>query len=370
MGKKQSPLDKMMNEIRKKTESTSYDNSKYNEISSFISTGCYALNSIVSGDFFGGIPQGKITTISGESASGKSLIASNIIINFLKNGGDVVFLFDSEGGSLRDFMLSNDVDESKIEHVLVRSVEDCTVKLLHVYNQIEQLKKDDPSLQFLCVLDSVGGLSSSKMISDALDKSKMVGDMGLRAKSLNNMFKSLMIPCLVTDTAFISLNHIYDDPAALYPSKIKNMPGGRGIVFSSQVIIQTSKKLEDDKDNKDAHFNGNRLKFFTTKNRIVMPFHSTEMFISFADGIAKYDGLVDLAKNFGYIEQHGAWYVIPSVDADKKYRMSQILSDDDIWDTFINDLNEDVKKSMQYGSKIGDNEIDKVNEVTSMDEDV
>lgn len=352
MSKKINPkLKSMMSAIRKKTDSTTYDLSPYGETTSFIDTGCLALNSIVSGSINGGIPEGRIVTISGESASGKSLIASMTIVNALtKHDYDMVFYLDSEGGGLKDFLEVNGAPMDQIEHVLVSSVEDCSVKLLYIYDQIEKLIKEDPSIKCLVVLDSFGALVSNKMLTDAVEKGKQAGDMGLTAKLKNAMMKSLMIPVLKTNASFIVLNHVYDDPAAMYPSKIKNMPGGKGIIFASHVIIQTSKKLEDDKANKDAHFNGNRLKFFTTKNRIVKPFYSTEMFVSFDTGIEKYDGLVDSAIKYGYIIQKGAWYVVPSY-SDKNVRMTDISNNDEIWKTFIDDLDDKMKKDMRYGSK-------------------
>ena len=66
-----------------------------------IDTGCYAINRIISGSIFEGIPEGCIIDIFGESQSGKSWLAANIIVNaFKKNGYERVFYFDSEGGAL------------------------------------------------------------------------------------------------------------------------------------------------------------------------------------------------------------------------------------------------------------------------------
>jgi RecA/RadA recombinase len=357
---KVTDIKSMMGAIRKQTGSTSYDISPYGDVTGFIDTGCLSLNAKVSGSIKGGLPEGRIITITGESASGKSLIAAMTVANALNNQSyDRVFYLDSEGGGLKDFLISTGAPMDQIEHVLVDSVELATVTLIFIYEKIEEMLKSDPSLKFLVILDSFGALVSKKMLKDAMEHGEQKGDMGLTAKLKNAMMKKMMIPVLRSNASLIVLNHIYDDPAAKYPSKIKNMSGGHGIIFASHVIIQTAKKLIDDESNKEAHFNGNRMSFFTTKNRIVKPFHQTEMFIDFNTGMEKYEGLVDDAKKFGYITQAGAWYKVPSYTGDKSLRMSQILEDDKLWESFLDDLDKDINNSMRYGSKTEMGEVEK-----------
>ena len=52
----------------------------FNDPTDWISTGNHALNYLISGDFYKGIPLGKVTVFAGESGSGKSYICSGNII--------------------------------------------------------------------------------------------------------------------------------------------------------------------------------------------------------------------------------------------------------------------------------------------------
>ena len=52
----------------------------FNDPTDWISTGNHALNYLISGDFYKGIPLGKVTVLAGESGAGKSYIASGNII--------------------------------------------------------------------------------------------------------------------------------------------------------------------------------------------------------------------------------------------------------------------------------------------------
>lgn len=348
-----SKIDEMMKNIRKKTGSIRYDQSTYGEIDGFISTGCYSLNAILSGDIYGGFPKARITAIAGQSSSGKSLIASMGIVGALKNNDvDICFYVDSEGGSLRGFLEGNGCPMDKVEHVLVKSVEDCTVKLMAIYDEIEEIQKESPDFRAMVVVDSWGAMTSDKNISDTLSKGKISQDMGLIAKTKNRLARLIMMPVIMTSTTTIILNHTYEDPSQLHPSKLKKMGGGSGLEYCAHSILQSSRSLDKSESKDDPYYTGNKLRFISTKNRVCQPFHETTLHISFSEGIKKYDGLLDFAKKFGFIIQHGAWYTIPAIDKDKKFRLSQIMESDEIWESFMSELNIKIGEEMKYGSKI------------------
>ena len=132
-----------------------------------MSTGSYAINRVLSGSIYKGFPVGRISTIAGESQSGKSLLVANTIIEALKNDVvDVVYIFDSEGGVLVDYFKANNIDMSKINHIPVISLEQCAVKMLNLYDTLVTARQDwlsDPdnndNIRAIVVLDSIGGLS-------------------------------------------------------------------------------------------------------------------------------------------------------------------------------------------------------------------
>ena len=55
----------------------------FNDPTDWISTGNFALNYLISGDFNKGVPLGKVTVFAGESGAGKSYFCSGNIIKFL-----------------------------------------------------------------------------------------------------------------------------------------------------------------------------------------------------------------------------------------------------------------------------------------------
>ena len=68
----------------------------FHDPTDWISTGSYALNYLISGDFYRGVPMGKVTVFAGESGAGKSYFASGNIIRAAQEQGIFVVVIDSE----------------------------------------------------------------------------------------------------------------------------------------------------------------------------------------------------------------------------------------------------------------------------------
>ena len=67
------------------------------DINSFVDTGSYSLNALLSGSLFGGMPGNKILALAGESATGKTYFALSLVRKFLDDRPDgVVLYFDTE----------------------------------------------------------------------------------------------------------------------------------------------------------------------------------------------------------------------------------------------------------------------------------
>ena len=179
----------------------------------------------------------------------------------------------------------------------------------------------------------------------------MAGDMGMAAKLKNTMMRAVTVPAGKTNTALIVVNHVYDDPSAMYASKLKNISGGKGAQFMSQIIVQCAKKLEKNEGQKDAEasFNAVVLKFFTVKNRVCKSFYDTELYLDYQNGFNKWFSLFKPAIQMGYIEKKGAWYSVPSY-SDKNLRGGEIMKNDAIWETFLDDFNKRSQEELSYSS--------------------
>ena len=67
------------------------------DVTSFIDTGSYSFNALLSGSIYKGMPGNKITAIAGEAATGKTFFALGICKHFLDMNKDAgVIYFESE----------------------------------------------------------------------------------------------------------------------------------------------------------------------------------------------------------------------------------------------------------------------------------
>ena len=343
----------MLNTIRKQTGSSSYKDSKYKTKNiEYIDTGIYALNSLISGDFYKGFPTGRVILIGGESATAKSYISAQTITNaLLQHNYEHIFIIDSEMGALYDFIEKKGCDMGKIEQLLVSSVEECQLSLLNIYAAIEQHKLEKPEDKFLVVLDSLGACVAEKLTTDAT-KGKVRSEMGGRAKLINSMIKSITMPVAKTDTSIIILNHVYQNPGAMFTSKILNQSGGLGITYQARVALQLTKKLEKNEKREDGYYGKNIINVFSTKNSLVKPFYECELVIDFNKGFDRYSGIFGLALHHGFIKSPtSGWYTI--LDDEEKLRKKDIENNVEILERILKPLNEKIKVDMAYG---GDDE--------------
>lgn len=363
----------ILKSIKKTTGATSVDKSTMANVTEFFDTGSYALNRVLGGDLKnGGVPSGRVVTFFGASGSGKSLIAAITAARALKSGKiDVVYIFDSEGGSLINVFKQYGVDLDRVQHIPVKSVEHCTTKMVQTYDMLvdaHQAYLDDPDnnddVRAICILDSLGALASDKLANDAVNKDKTSMDMGIGAKMKNNMMRGLMMRAVMSNCTLIVINHEYQDPGAMFASKIHNMAGGKAIEYGSHIILQCEKLLikandtewltgKESKEQDVGFFKGNKIRFFTTKNRVIKPGYTATVYVDFNTGISKYDGLIEDAVKYGFLEEVRGGYICKSY-SDKRITYKDLVQKDEIWNTFIDDFNKKSIEAMSYSNSIAD----------------
>ena len=108
------------------TKSITGMSSGFHDPTDWISTGNYALNYLVSGDFNKGIPLGKVTVFAGESGSGKSYICAGNIVKAAQDQGIFVVLIDSENALDEAWLhaLGVDTDEKKLLKLNMSLIDD------------------------------------------------------------------------------------------------------------------------------------------------------------------------------------------------------------------------------------------------------
>lgn len=299
-------LDKMNPDAEMLSENT------LSLVSEWIDTGSLALNAICSGSLYGGIPMGRITGLVGPTGCGKTLMMLKIMANAQQRGMMPV-IWDSEAAADRITAENLGCDPEKIKYCPVETVEECRNQMVTFLDKVIA----DPNMhgKFIIGLDSLGNLASTKEIEDAR-AGKDAADMGLRAKAIKSMMRALTFKCAKANVPMIFTNHIYANPAAMFPSMVKQQSGGSGPLYLASLLVQmsvTQDKAEDENESISPlanKINGVTLSAMTVKNRFIPPFLKTELSLNFLTGLSKYAGLKDIAVAFGVIEAMGATYIM------------------------------------------------------------
>ena len=195
--------------------------SEIDETETYVDTGSYIFNALVSGSIFGGVSGNKITAIAGETSTGKTFFSLAVVKNFLDNNPTGYCLyFDTEAAITKSLLESRGVDTSRLVVVNVVTVEEFRTKTLKAVD-IYLKKKEDERNPCIFVLDSLGMLSTNKEINDALAE-KDTRDM-TKAQLIKGAFRMLTLKLGQAKIPMLVTNHTYES-MSLYGGK--QMSGG------------------------------------------------------------------------------------------------------------------------------------------------
>jgi RecA/RadA recombinase len=214
--------------------------SNIDETETYVDTGSYIFNALVSGSIFGGVSGNKITAIAGESSTGKTFFSLAVVKNFLDNNPTGYCLyFDTEAAITRSLLESRGVDTTRVVVVNVVTVEEFRGKALKAVDLY--LKKPEGERNpCMFVLDSLGMLSTSKEITDALND-KEVRDM-TKSQLIKGAFRMLTLKLGQANIPMIVTNHTYDVIGAYVPTK--EMGGGCLVAGTKIQTVKGSVPIE------------------------------------------------------------------------------------------------------------------------------
>ena len=309
------------------------------DVSSFIDTGSYIFNALVSGSIYGGIPSNKITALAGESSTGKTFFTISVIKHFLKTHPEAgVAFFESEGAISKDLLSDRGVDTKRVVIIPVVTVQQFRQQALMV---ADNLLKDKNHPPMLFVLDSLGMLSTTKEIEDS-EAGKETKDM-TRAQVVKSIFRVLTLKLSKCNIPLIVTNHTYDVVGAYMPTK--EMGGGSGLKYAASTIIFLSKSKE--KDGKEVI--GNIIKCETKKSRFTKENAKVATRLFFDErGLDPYYGLLELGEKYEVFTKVGNRYEI----GEKKVYPKNILENPEEYFTpeVMQALDECAKKEFAYGT--------------------
>lgn len=311
----------------------------FNDPTDWISTGNYALNYLISGDFNKGVPLGKVTVFAGESGAGKSYICSGNLVRHAQEQGIYVILIDSENALDEDWLKALGVDTSeekllKLNMAMIDDVAKTIVEFMKEYKTME----DRPKVLF--VIDSLGMLLTPTDVNQ-FEAGDLKGDMGRKPKALTALVRNCVNMFGSANVGLVATNHTYASQDMFDPDD--KISGGQGFIYASSIVVAMKKlKLKEDEDgNKISEVKGIRAACKIMKTRYAKPFESVQVKIPYSTGMSPYSGLVDLCEAKGMLKKDGNRLSFTTIDGEiiKYYRKEWERNEEGCLNKLMTDFN-------------------------------
>jgi len=271
----------------------------------WVSTGNYALNYLISGQFDRGVPIGKVTVFAGESGAGKSFICSGNLIRNAQEQGIYVILVDTENALDEKWLhaLNVDTSEAKLLKLNLAMIDDVAKLVTDFVKEYKTLPEDDrPKVLF--VLDSLGMMLTPTDVNQ-FEAGDLKGDMGRKPKALTALVRNCVNMFGDLNIGLVATNHTYASQDMFDPDD--KISGGQGLIYASSIVVAMKKlKLKEDEDgNKISEVKGIRAACKIMKTRYAKPFESVQVKIPYETGMNPYSGLVDMFEGKGLLSKEG-----------------------------------------------------------------
>ena len=316
----------------------------FHDPTDWISTGNYALNYLVSGEFDKGVPMGKVTVFAGESGAGKSYFVSGNIVKNAQEQGIFVVLIDSENALDEQWLhaLGVDTDESKLLKLSMSMIDD-VAKTISTFMADYKSMSEEERPKVLFVIDSLGMLLTPTDV-DQFDKGDLKGDMGRKPKALTALVRNCVNMFGSHNVGMVCTNHTYASQDMFDPDD--KISGGQGFVYASSIVVAMRKlKLKEDEDgNKVSDVNGIRAACKVMKTRYAKPFEAVQVKIPYETGMDPYSGLVDLFEKKGMLQKAGNMLKFDTADGTevKQYRKAWERNTDGCLDSIMQNYLEPI----------------------------
>jgi recombination protein RecA len=291
-----------------------------------ISTGCLALDAALG---VGGFARGRLFEIYGPNSSGKSTLALSICMQALKRGLSVAYI-DAEH-SLDPKLVRNmgkevGVDADKIDLVQAFTGDD-NLECAEILMKSGELD--------VLVVDSVSSLLPKSMSEGE------IGDnyIGLLARLMSKACLKLTPIANRTNTLLIFINQIRHNIGKWGDSRVPT--GGEALSFyaTGRIKVEGGEAKSSHIIDDQGLVTGHNCSFIVVKNKLAAPWRKAKMDLIYGFGYNFVSEVVNLAIDFGLIEQAGAWFKYNGEKFQGKENLIKVFVDSDsMYEEILNNV--------------------------------
>lgn len=283
-------------------------NADEQKVEHFVDTGFPPLNQIICGDANGGIPQGRLVEIYGPSSSGKTALATMMMVAAQKAGGIAGFMDHERSFNVdlaKNFGLT-DVFPNWI-YKRPKTWEESNTLMAKAAQLIRSSKAIPPSTPILFVFDSIAAALPKSMADKEMSEFNM-NDTTALARVTSTTLKVMAQHAEDYNFTVVYLNQIRTKPGVVYGDPTTTPGGGAMEFYATTRIALGRKKIMEERDG-EKQFVGQVITMKTTKNKLTRPFQETEWRMMFdANGVGYFDvttSLIDYLVEKGKLASSG-----------------------------------------------------------------
>ena len=277
-------------------------------VKTWVDTGNYALNKIISDSFIKGLPFNRVIEIFGDPSTGKSLLIYHLLANIQKMGG-IAILDDTEDSYTSEFGKTIGVNNQELIKLSSLTVEEHFEKIFLGWKDskgkdkkslVNMILEEDSKCLIIVALDSLALLSTKHEQEVKFEKPDMIKAKQIRAglRMCSDIIKG-------NNILYVISNHVIAKIGVLYGPK-KTTPGGSGVPFQASIRLDLSLrgKIKNDNDDEDSdEIVGVRSEAYVMKNKINAPFKRAVLDIRFDKGVIRESGLYDILLQLNTIQE-------------------------------------------------------------------
>jgi recombination protein RecA len=264
----------------------------------FFSSGSTILDCVLGG----GWPLGRMSNVVGDKSTGKTLLAIEATVNFLKKYSEgKIYYHEAESAFDKEYARALQMPVDEIEFTtddMEDESNDGTIEFL--YETLERIIPKHIDRPGLVVVDSYDSLSTRKEQSRKIDKDSYGTE---KAALSSQLFRRLNTKLARANIHLMIISQVRDNIGVTFGKKHKRS-GGKALDFYATQVLWLSDlgKIRKTVDKIDREI-GVNIKAKCDKNKISLPYRQCELPILFGYGVDDVSACLNWLKEVGGLDR-------------------------------------------------------------------
>jgi recombination protein RecA len=288
----------------------------------YLDTGYPPLNEALSGRYDGGIPGGKMIEISGGSSTGKTALATKIMVEAQKADGYAIF-GDVERSFNVDLGIQFGLNPEPTHFALYRpkTWEEGNTKGLQIAELLRKKSVIPEGAPIAFVFDSIASAIPQSVLYDKDGKERPIDSYNMNdttalSRATSATIKAVKALCERYNVTMIYLNQLRTKPGVTYGDPTYS-PGGDAPGYYADARIRLTRAQVK---TKDGDFLGQQINIKVIKSKFTSPFKECSLRLMFDGEAAKFDttsSLIEHLNDMKLMPKDGNYFTWP--DGSKRY---------------------------------------------------